>query len=153
MRVLMVCLGNICRSPIAEAWLQKKSEEQGFEIQIDSAGTSGLHSGEKADYRMRNFALEYGVNMDHLRSRQFSVTDFDQFDRIFVMDHSNLKNIHDLARNEEDKLKVSLYLNELEPQKNLEVPDPYYGGEKEFKFVIELMEKTANAFITNQKTK
>ena len=149
MRILMVCLGNICRSPMADGWLRHRILEKGLPIEVDSAGTANYHVGEKPDPRMRKFAQETGVSIDSLRARQFVVADFDRFDRIFVMDKSNLTNVLRLARNEADKAKVTLYLNELFPGEDREVPDPYYGNEHDFRHVIELLDTTTNAFLRN----
>lgn len=149
MRVLMVCLGNICRSPMADGWLRHRVSESGLSIEVDSAGTANYHAGEKPDQRMRKWSLQYGVAIDHLRARQFTVTDFDHFDRIFVMDKSNLSNVLRLARTEEDRSKVSLYLNELYPGEDREVPDPYYGTDSDFRHVIELLDATTTAFLRN----
>lgn len=149
MRILMVCLGNICRSPMADGWLRHRVLEKGLPIEVDSAGTANYHVGEQPDPRMRKFAKEAGVSIDSLRARQFVVADFDRFDRIFVMDKSNFTNVIRLARNEADKAKVALYLNELFPGEDREVPDPYYGDEHGFRHVIELLDTTTNAFLRN----
>src|SRR3989338_1067271 len=149
MRILMVCLGNICRSPMADGWLRHRILEKGLPIEVDSAGTSNYHVGKQPDSRMRKFAKESGVSIDNLSARQFVVADFDRFDRIFVMDKSNFNNVIRLARNEADKAKVTLYLNELFPGEDREVPDPYYGDEHDFRDVIELLDNTTNAFLRN----
>lgn len=151
MRVLMVCLGNICRSPMADGWLRHKVAKYDLDILVDSAGTSGFHVGEKPDPRMRKWAQEYQVDLDELRARQFTVEDFDRFDTIFAMDRSNLQNILKMARNESDKQKVKLLLDELYPNEGKEVPDPYYGGSDGFIHVIELLDKATDAFLRNQK--
>lgn len=149
MRVLMVCLGNICRSPMADGWLRHKAKMLDLSIEVDSAGTANYHIGKQPDHRMRRISLEYGVSIDELRARQFSVADFDNYDIIFAMDRSNEQNILRLARNENDKQKVRLFLNELYPDQNLEVPDPYYGTDANFKEVIELLDQATNAFLIN----
>ncbi len=149
MRVLMVCLGNICRSPMADGWLRHKAKIHDLSIEVDSAGTANYHVGKKPDDRMRRISREYGVSIDELRARQFSVADFDNYDIIFAMDKSNEQNILRLARNEQDKQKVRLFLNELYPEQNLEVPDPYYGTDMNFKEVIELLDQTTDAFLKN----
>jgi len=149
MKVLMVCLGNICRSPMADGWLRHKVKLHGLAVEVDSAGTANYHVGEKPDHRMRRISLEYGVSIDELRARQFTTADFDHYDIIFAMDKSNEQNILRLARNENDKQKVKLFLNELYPGKDLEVPDPYYGTELNFKEVIELLDQATNAFLIN----
>ena len=149
MRILMVCLGNICRSPMADGWLRHRILEKGLPIEVDSAGTANYHIGKQPDSRMRKFAKEAGVSIDNLSARQFVVADFDRFDRIFVMDKSNFSDVICLARNEADKAKVALYLNELFPGEDREVPDPYYVDYHDFRHVIELLDKTTNAFLRN----
>lgn len=151
MRVLMVCLGNICRSPMAEGWLIHKAKQYGIAVVTDSAGTASYHIGEKPDQRMRKHALSYGISLENLRARQFNVEDFDRFDVIFAMDKSNFQNIIKLARNSQDKEKVKLYLNELYPHTEKEVPDPYYGDAQGFDDVIQLLELATEAFLKNQK--
>lgn len=149
MRILMVCLGNICRSPMADGWLRHKIEKHGLPIYVDSAGTANYHTGAAPDHRMIRLAKEYGVTIDSLQARQFHVSDFDHFDKIFVMDKSNQTNVLRLARNAEDRKKVSLFLNELHPNEDREVPDPYYGTDDDFRHVIELMDKATTAFLKN----
>ena len=130
MKILMVCLGNICRSPMAEGVMRELLE--GSANEVDSAGTSSFHAGERPDERMLRTAKKYGVSMNGIRSRGFKVEDFDRFDRIYVMDRSNLQNVLLLARSEQDRAKVELLLNASHPGEDREVPDPYYGGEKGF---------------------
>ena len=151
MNILMVCLGNICRSPLAEGILRDKVEKLNLNVSIDSAGTAGYHIGEKPDSRMRATALSFGISLEDLRARQFVATDFDQFDIIYAMDSSNYNNICSLARNEGDKQKVKLILNELEPGKNLAVPDPYYGGQQGFIDVFTLLDKATDKIIEKLK--
>ncbi|MNJ85636.1 Low molecular weight protein-tyrosine-phosphatase YfkJ [compost metagenome] len=149
MRILMVCLGNICRSPMADGWLRHKNKKYGLSLEIDSAGTADYHVGKKPDDRMRRLSLEYGVSIDELRARQFSVSDFDNYDIIFAMDKNNRQNILRMARNEDDKQKVRLFLNELRPNEDLEVPDPYYGTDANFREVIELLDEATESFLIN----
>lgn len=143
----MVCLGNICRSPMADGLLRKKVAELDLDVIVDSAGTSGLHAGEKPDPRMRATALSMGVDIDMLRSRKFTQADFDEFDLIYAMDASNYNNILSLARTESDKQKVLLILNELQPGKNLQVPDPYYGGEQGFVDVFNMLDAATDKIV------
>ncbi len=150
MKVLMVCLGNICRSPMADGWLRHYAKEHNLDITVDSAGTANYHVGSKPDHRMRKWSMEAGVSINELRARQFSVQDFDEFDIIFAMDQSNKRNILSLARNAEDEKKVRLFLNELHPNEDMEVPDPYYGSDKDFKDVIELLKNATQSFIKNE---
>lgn len=148
-KVLFVCLGNICRSAIAEGVLNQKSEEQGLGLVVDSAGTSNYHVGEAPDRRMQAKAIEHGLNISNQRGRQFTVSDFDEFDYIFAMDNSNYKNILRLARNEADEEKVSLFLNQSYPNENMDVPDPYYGGEQGFEAVYQMVNKACDDFINH----
>jgi protein-tyrosine phosphatase len=148
-KILMVCLGNICRSPMADGLLRKKVAELGLKVEVDSAGTSGLHSGEKPDPRMQATAEALGTPIDFLRARQFVREDFHRFDRIYVMDQSNYNNVLQLASNDEDIAKVRMILNELYPGMNKPVPDPYYGGEEGFLAVYKLLDE-ATELIVNQ---
>lgn len=140
----MVCLGNICRSPLAEGILRDKTEKGGLNVFIDSAGTSNYHIGEHPDKRTISNALEHGVEISKLKARQFSVFDFDEFDHIFVMDSSNYSDVISLARNENDKKKVELILNRVYPNSNMAVPDPYFGGEQGFENVYILLDKACD---------
>lgn len=147
MKILMVCLGNICRSPLAEGILREKLMINKLNVIVDSAGTSGLHTGERPDSRMCETAKTFDLNIDDLTSRKFVVQDFDTFDIIYVMDSSNYSNILALARTTEDKSKVHLILNELYPNKNMAVPDPYYGGEQGFIDVYNLLNEATDKII------
>jgi protein-tyrosine phosphatase len=151
MKVLMVCLGNICRSPMADGLLRKKVKEADLPVIVDSAGTSNLHIGEAPDSRMRATAKRLGTPIDELCARQFSVNDFDEFDLIYVMDKSNYDNVIRLGRNMEDKRKVNLILNELYPGKNKEVPDPYYGGEDGFIEVYKMLDEATEIILNKLK--
>lgn len=144
----MVCLGNICRSPMADGLMRKKVLENNLTVTVDSAGTSGLHAGEAPDHRMRQTGKQLGTPIDTLRSRKFVVEDFDHFDLIYAMDKSNLSNILRLARNEKDKQKVHLILNMSHPGKDLEVPDPYYGGEQGFIDVYKMLDEATDCIVT-----
>lgn len=138
----MVCLGNICRSPLAEGILKSKLPEDSFFV--DSAGTSNYHIGEKPDKRSIAIARDYGIDINNQRGRQFTTIDFDRFDYIYAMDNSNYKNIIRLARNNQDKNKVKLILNESVPGENLDVPDPYYGGDAGFNNVYIMLDEACN---------
>jgi len=138
-RVLMVCLGNICRSPLAEGIL--KSKVNSSNIFVDSAGTGNYHIGGLPDDRSIAVAEKHDINITDQRCRQFSVGDFDKFDVIFVMDNSNKRDVLSLARNENDKLKVKMILNELFPNENVDVPDPYTGGLNGFEQVFNMLDK------------
>ncbi|NGF76070.1 low molecular weight phosphotyrosine protein phosphatase [Fluviicola sp. SGL-29] len=151
MKILMVCLGNICRSPMADGLLRKKVKVEGLAVEVDSAGTSDYHIGEAPDHRMRATARQLGCPIDELRARQFSVQDFDQFDLIYAMDVSNYNNILTLSRNENDTAKVHLILNELYPGENLAVPDPYFGGEQGFIDVFNMLDEVTDVVINKLK--
>lgn len=140
--ILMVCLGNICRSPLAEGILKSKLPETDY--YVDSAGTANYHVGEKPDIRSIETAFKNGIQISSQRSRQFKVEDFDLFDYIYVMDYSNYDNVVHLARNEDDIKKVKLILKELNTSPTFEVPDPYYGGSKGFDNVFKLLNDACN---------
>ena len=135
----MVCLGNICRSPLAEGILKSKLPVS--EFTVDSAGTANYHIGSSPDRRSVAIAKKYGINISNLKGREFSVYDFDKFDLIYAMDESNYRNIINLARNDDDRTKVKLNLNEIYPKQNYSVPDPYYGGEQGFENVYKMLDE------------
>ena len=136
----MVCLGNICRSPLAEGVLQEKLNRKGLDIKVDSAGTGGWHVGQGPDLRAIAIANKYGVDISNQKARQFSSTDFEEFDIIYAMDGSNLSDIVSLAKSSEDIEKVRLILDELNIGNNNYVPDPYYGGDEGFEKVYQLLD-------------
>lgn len=137
-KVLMVCLGNICRSPLAQGILESKVNPD--EIYVDSAGTAGYHVGNRPDTRSIKVAQKNGLDISHQTCRRFTVNDFNEFDFIYAMDFSNYQNILDLARTDADRNKVQMILNEIYPNSNRSVPDPYYGGESGFDDVYEMLE-------------
>lgn len=151
MNILMVCLGNICRSPMADGLLRKKVKEHQLAVNVDSAGTANYHTGKQPDSRMRSTAKTFNCPIDDLRARQFVQNDFDTFDRIYVMDSSNFNNVIKLARNEKDISKVKLILNELYQGENRNVPDPYYGGDEGFIEVYEMLEKATEIIVQKLK--
>jgi protein-tyrosine phosphatase len=146
-RILMVCLGNICRSPMADGLLRRKVMEENLDVIVDSAGTANYHIGKKPDIRMCQTAKTNLTNIDDLRARQFVIADFDAFDKIYAMDEENQKNILRLARNTADKNKVELILNEMNPGKNQGVPDPYYGSQADFQEVYTLLDHATDVVI------
>lgn len=137
-KVLMVCLGNICRSPLAEGILRSKVNAEN--VWVDSAGTAAYHIGSAPDSRSIEVGYAHGVDISNQKARVFSQGDFDDFDCIYAMDQSNYDNILSLSRNENDRSKVMLILNELFPNENREVPDPYYGGRQGFDNVYQLLD-------------
>jgi protein-tyrosine phosphatase len=124
-KILMVCLGNICRSPLAEGILASKLSKEKF--LVDSAGTGSWHVGHAPDKRSISTAKKNGLNIANQKGRQFTKADFDTFDYIFVMDNSNYNDVIHLAKNDTQKNKVQLILNSIFPDENVDVPDPYYG--------------------------
>ena len=138
-KVLMVCLGNICRSPLAEGILQSKINTD--KVFVDSAGTAAYHIGNLPDERSIDVARKYGIDITNQRARKFKVKDFDNFDFIYAMDESNYQNILLLARSKEDKNKVEMILNETKSNQNLSVPDPYYGGNQGFENVYKMLDE------------
>jgi|SRR5690554_1752844 len=138
-KILMVCLGNICRSPLAEGVLKSKINRN--KVLVDSAGTAAWHSGKLPDTRSIAVAKKHGIDLTDQKARIFSPEDFDRFDYIYVMDQNNYKDVCRLAPNEKAIEKVQLILNEIYPDQNLEVPDPYYGGDHGFEDVYEMLDK------------
>ncbi len=146
-RVLFVCLGNICRSPMAHGIFRHLAKEKGISIFIDSAGTSGFHEGETPDARAQKTMKEHGISIHDLHSRPFSVKDFDDFDLILVMDDSNYSNVLKLSRNETDKTKVHRMMSILHESKNEDVPDPWFGGQSGFTQVYNMLYKASEAWL------
>ena len=143
----MVCLGNICRSPLAEGILQSKVNSN--IVSVDSAGTAAYHIGKLPDERSIEVAQKHGIDITKQRARKFVVKDFDEFDIIFAMDDSNYQNILSLARNNTDEQKVRMILNETHPTKNLSVPDPYYGGNEGFENVYKMLDEACDIIADN----
>lgn len=143
----MICLGNICRSPLAEGILASKVNDNYF---VDSAGTAGYHIGNPPDSRSIDIADKHGIDISNQKCRQFTVKDFDDFDIIFVMDSSNYQNVMKLTRNQSDKDKVRLIMNELNSGMNESVPDPYYGSDDGFEKVYQMLDKATDAFLSKQ---
>lgn len=143
-RVLMVCLGNICRSPLAEGILKHKVDSEKFFI--DSAGTGGFHIGNKPDARSIEVAKKHGIDISHQRCRKFNAQDFTNFDVIYVMDKSNYANVIALTNNKTEIAKVKLLLDEINLLEK-QVPDPYYGSEDGFEHVFQLIDSACNAIV------
>jgi len=141
MKILMVCLGNICRSPLAEGILQAKVTARNLPVQVDSAGTANYHSGDDADLRSVEVARNHNIDISKHRGRQFISADFDRYDKIYAMDSANYRDILNLARNESDRSKVELIMNVVDPGSNMEVPDPYYGGSNGFENVYHMLDE------------
>ena len=146
-RVLFVCLGNICRSPLAEGVFQAAIDKQGLSdrFKIDSAGTGAWHAGQAPDRRMRKTALSHGIQLDDLRARQFTVADLGGFDHIYAMDAHNLNDMLSLDRDTAFGSRVSLF-RDLDPEPgDGQVPDPYYGGTDGFEEGFRIVDRTCEA--------
>ncbi len=137
-RILMVCLGNICRSPMAEGIAKSLAEKNGLDWYIDSAGTGAYHVGQSPDARSIVEAAKHGIDITDLRARQFTPEDFDNFDRIYAMDEENYNMITLLSHTPEQRAKVTMILNEVNPGSNLSVPDPYWD-DNGFGYVFDLL--------------
>lgn len=142
----MICLGNICRSPLAQGILESKIDTS-MSIEVDSAGTAAWHSGNKPDERSILIAKKNGIDISKQKARQFTINDFNDFDYIYVMDQSNYKNVMQLAPSNSTRAKVEIILNEIYPDENREVPDPYYGGANGFEEVYTMLDKACNQII------
>jgi protein-tyrosine phosphatase len=141
-KILMVCLGNICRSPLAEGLLSSKLPKDKFIV--DSAGTGNYHIGKQPDKRSVLTAQKNGLDITYQKARQFTPIDFEEFDYIYVMDNSNYNDVIQLAKKEEHKKKVQLILDDLFPGANVDVPDPYYGLQNGFDMVYEMLDETCD---------
>lgn len=151
-RILFVCLGNICRSPAAEGIMKKLVEDTGLDdkIEIDSAGTSGYHTGELPDSRMRRHGEKRGYKFDS-RSRKFTADDFDNFDLILAMDDSNYSNIMALSPDLESDKKVHRMVEYSQKYRHDHIPDPYYSGADGFELVLDLLEDACQGLLTEVK--
>ena len=145
----MVCLGNICRSPLAEGILASKLPKHKFIV--DSAGTGAWHSGNQPDARSIAVAKKHQLDISTQRARLFKVEDFETFDYIYVMDKSNFRDVIRLAKNDEQKEKVEIILNELYPDENVDVPDPYYGIANGFEMVYQMLDEACEIIASKLK--
>lgn len=141
-KILMVCLGNICRSPLAEGILQSKLPKDKFIV--ESAGTGEWHVGKQPDARSIAIADKKGLDISRQRGRLFKAQDFGEFDYIYVMDGSNYNDVLRLATNDAEKNKVKLILNELFPNENVDVPDPYFGLQNGFESVYDMLDQACD---------
>ena len=147
MKILMVCLGNICRSPLAEGILQGKAWKAGLKWSVESAGTNGYHTGEAPHPLSQKVAHINGVDISKQRSRSFVAEDFDRFDKIYAMSDDVIEDMRRIARNKFDSTKVDLLLNELFPGQNVDVPDPWYGPEPGYHQVYRMINDACDAII------
>ncbi len=144
----MVCLGNICRSPLAEGILKQKIAENNLNWEVDSCGTSGWHDGKLPDARSIDVAKKYGIDITNQRSRQLNRADYIDFDLIFAMDSSNFQNIMYNAINEAQQAKVKLIMNELHVGRNMNVPDPYWD-DNGFENIYKMLNRACDKIIEN----
>lgn len=144
---LMVCLGNICRSPLAEGILQEKARAAGLDWTVDSAGTTSYHIGEAPHHLSQKVARINGVDISRQQARKFNADDFQRFDKIYAMAGDVLDQIRRIAGPQYDPAKVELFLNELHPGGNEDVPDPWYGPEPGYHEVYKLIDATADKII------
>ena len=145
----MVCLGNICRSPLAEGIMKRKVAEAGLDWQVESAGTGSWHVGNLPDHRSIDIAKKYGIDITDQRARQFTGADLDDYDLIYAMDSSNYRNIVKKAVSKDQKNKVEMIMNMASPGMNQNVPDPYWddnGFDKVFKMLDEACEKVIERY-------
>ena len=153
MKILMVCLGNICRSPLAEGLLRFHLQKSGLsQVIVDSAGTSGWHNGAHPDQRSIKNSKQNGVDISQLVSRKFVAADFEVFDKIYVMDQSNLHDVLKLSPSNIHSTKVEMLLNISVPESNKAVPDPYFGGENGFQEVFDLVNEACEAIVKQIQT-
>lgn len=147
MKVLMVCLGNICRSPLAHGILDYKLKERNLDWIVDSCGTGGWHVGELPDKRSIDIARKNGLDITYQRARQLRSSDIDEFDFIFAMDTNNYEDILRYCHTERERVKVKLILNEVYPNEFRSVPDPYYGGVNGFQDVYKMLDEACERII------
>lgn len=146
MKFLMVCLGNICRSPLAEGILKSKIAALNLDWTVDSAGTSAYHAGELPDRRSIAVAKAHGLDISDQRSRQITVSDVEEFDVIYVMDSSNYNNVMELCQNTDQQQKVALIMNMTSPKHNIAVPDPYWD-DNGFEQVYQMLDRACDAVV------
>jgi protein-tyrosine phosphatase len=148
MRILMVCLGNICRSPLAEGILKHKLKAKNIEAFVDSAGTGGYHIDALPDERSIAIAKKYDIDITDQRARKLRSVDFTDFDLIFAMDTYNYQDLKKMTKDGEE-VKVKMILNESHPGKNMSVPDPYYGGKDGFENVYQMLNLACDKILEN----
>ncbi len=147
----MVCLGNICRSPLAEGILQNKANVAGLHWTIESAGTNGIHVGEAPHHLSQKVAKQNGINICNQLARKFEAEDFEQYDKIYVMAADVMQDVKKIAEKYFDANKADYFLNELNAGENEDVPDPWYGDEDGYTYVYDLIDKTCDAIIAKEK--
>lgn len=148
MKILMVCLGNICRSPLAEGILQDKAFKAGLTWSIESAGTNNYHTGEPPHHLSQKVARVNGIDISHQRARRFSANDFATYDKIYALAGDVLDEIKRIAKDKFDPAKVGLLMNEIHPGKNIDVPDPWYGPEPGYHEVYTMLDRVCDTIIS-----
>ena len=152
MKILMVCLGNICRSPLAEGILQDKAFKAGLKWSVESAGTESYHIGQPPHVLSQKVAKLNGIDICHQRARRFKAEDFDIYDKIYALANDVLADMKKIARNKFDPAKAALFMNELYPGKNLDVPDPWYGPEPGYHEVYKLIDQVCDKIVEKYST-
>jgi protein-tyrosine phosphatase len=147
MKILMVCLGNICRSPLAEGILQDKAFKAGLNWSVESAGTNRYHTGDSPHHLSQKVARMNGIDISHQRARTFVPEDFERYDRIYALAEDVISDIRHIAKDKFNGARIDLLMNELYPGKNLDVPDPYYDGEPAYHEVYEMLDKVCDSII------
>ena len=150
MKILMVCLGNICRSPLAEGILQHKANEAGLNWTVESAGTNGIHIGEAPHHLSQKIAKQNGINICNQLAQKFEAKDFEKYDKIYVMAEDVMTDVKRIAGKYFDAQKADYFLNELHTGKNEDVPDPWFGEEDGYIEVYDLINKTCEAIIAKE---
>jgi protein-tyrosine phosphatase len=145
MKILMVCLGNICRSPLAEGILKNKIKQMELDWNVDSAGIGGWHAGDLPDRRSIAVAQKNNIDITDQRARKIKISDLDEFDWLLAMDKDNYNDILSYAKNESHRSKVAMIMNFVNPNSNTEVPDPYYDGR--FELVYQMLDEACEAFL------
>ncbi len=149
MKILMVCLGNICRSPLAEGILRKKIKEKGWNWNVESAGTNSYHTGEPPHPLSQKVAILNGIDISNQRAKRFSASAFEQYDRIYALAQDVLEEIRQTAGQKFIPGKINLLMNELQPGQNRDVPDPWYGPEPGYHEAFQMINAACDALIDN----
>ena len=147
MKILMVCLGNICRSPLAEGILQDKAFTAGLKWSVESAGTNSYHTGEKPHPLSQKVAKLNGIDISQQRARRFTAEDFEVYDKVYALAADVMDEMHRIAKNKFDASKANLLMNELWPGENVDVPDPWYGPEPGYHQVYKMLNEVCDRII------
>lgn len=152
MKILMVCLGNICRSPLGEGILKDLAEKKGLDWEVDSAGTGSYHIGEPPHWLSQKVAKKNGIDISAQKARQFRKEDLEKFDKIYVMDRSNYRDVLAIGGDSGASQKVQMLLNEIHPGEDRSVPDPWYGGEPNFHHAFDLIYEASEKIVEKYHT-